>query len=436
MGEVAATKTGDPGFRGLAFRYYNHHDIPHPSMFRVLLALTLIPLSLRANPQRFEKPPHDYWTRALRDPFSVWLEKVAKGEAVVPTGSEIEVMRGFLKIFSVPVSSQMMVYSATSRQTIISPYRPRALYFKEDLYIGFVPGGRIEVASIDPEAGPVFRIFNFPQGDRAVIQPDRSDRCMQCHAGHDNHQLPKLVIDSVIVNHEGGSLETWRTVKFGHEVPLSERFGGWHLTGRHNMGHGNQLGQLSQGRLTVMENPPGSLFDLNRYPLPVSDILPQLLHDHQAGFHNLITEAVYKFRELTAPEHGPLTPDDEKELDRHAEEIVSYLLFKNEAKLPPGGITGYPDYVKDFQANRRPGPGGLSLKDLDLNTRLFRHRCSYMLYSDHWNGLPAPVRDRCWRRMKVLLSANDPGHAAWLPAEERAAIRQILAATLPEYPRD
>ena len=53
----------------------------------------------------------------------------------MPTGDEITVVRGFLKILNVPVSSQMLVYSATSRQRIISPHRPRALYFNEDLYI-------------------------------------------------------------------------------------------------------------------------------------------------------------------------------------------------------------------------------------------------------------------------------------------------------------
>jgi hypothetical protein len=403
-----------------------------PDLRQLVFVLALLPSMLRADPQRFEKPPHDYWTRPLRDPFTLWLDKVAKGEATVPTGSEIEVVRGFLKVFNIPVTSQMIVYSATSRQRIISPRRPRALYFNEEVYLGYVPGGRIEVASIDPEAGPVFRIFDFPRGENATIRPDRSDRCMQCHAGHDNHQLPKLVVDSVIVNEAGGSLETWRTVKFGHEVPLSERFGGWHLTGGHNLTkhHGNTLGQLANGRLTIFENPPGQRFSLANYPLPTSDILPQLLHDHQAGFHNLITEAVYQFRELTAPEHGPLTAADEKELDRHAVEIVACLLFQREAKLPPGGITGDPAYITDFLADRRPSDDGLSLKDVDLKTRLFRHRCSYMIYSNHWSALPAPIKDRCWSYLKRLLG-DAAGHAEWLPATERAAIRRILAATLP-----
>src|SRR5688500_19184813 len=100
---------------------------PIPALLCTCLSIVLCPALARAVPQRFEKPPHDYWTRPLRDPFSLWLQKVEKGEATVPTGNEIEVMRGFLKIFGIPVTSQMIVYSATSRQRIISPYRPRAV---------------------------------------------------------------------------------------------------------------------------------------------------------------------------------------------------------------------------------------------------------------------------------------------------------------------
>ena len=407
-----------------------------PRFFIAAILLLLLPALAGAAPQRFESPPHDYWTRPLTDPFTRWLEKVQRGEAASPTGDELAVVRAYLKIFDVPVTSQMLVYSATSRQRIISPHRPRALYFNEDLYIGFVPGGRIEVASVDPAAGPVFRIFDFPRGERAMILPDRSDRCMQCHAGHDNNELPKLIMDSVIVNREGGSLETWRTAKFGHEVPLSQRFGGWHLTGGHHLTnhHGNTLGELSGGKLTVMANPPGKLFDPANYPLPTSDILPQLLHDHQAGFHNLLTEAAYRQRELLAAGKGTLKAADEKELDGLAGDIADYILFKTEAKLPPAGITGDPDYITGFLANRRTTTGGHSLKDLDLQTRLFRYRCSYMLYSQHWTELDPGIKARCWSRLKTLLHDRDPGHAVWLPANERADIRRVLASTLTDAP--
>ena len=50
-----------------------------------------------------------------------------------------------------PVSSQLLLFSASSLQSeIINPRNPRALYFNEDTYVGFVPGGKIEVISMDP----------------------------------------------------------------------------------------------------------------------------------------------------------------------------------------------------------------------------------------------------------------------------------------------
>jgi hypothetical protein len=137
---------------------------------------------------------------------------------------------------------------------------------------------------------------------------------------------------------------------------------------------------------------------------------------------------------LTMPEHGPLTADDEKELDRHAVEIVSYLLFQKEAKLPAAGIAGDPSYMKDFAANRRPSADGLSLKDFDLKTRLFRHRCSYMIHTGQWEKLPPLIKDRCWVYLKRLLAPEGNAVAPWLPGNERAAIRRILGATLPDAP--
>jgi hypothetical protein len=50
----------------------------------------------------------------------------------------------------------MLVFSVTSLQKeIISPRRPRSLYFNDDTYVAYVPGGKIEVISLDPELGGI-----------------------------------------------------------------------------------------------------------------------------------------------------------------------------------------------------------------------------------------------------------------------------------------
>ena len=72
-----------------------------------------------------------------------------------------------------------------------------------------------------------------------------------------------------------------------------------------------------------------------------------------------------------------------------------------------------------------------SLRDLDGQTRLLRQRCSYMIYSAAFTGLPAPLRQRVLRDLAAALDGSSAG--SHLPTEERAAVRQILAETLPEF---
>ena len=119
-------------------------------------------------------------------------------------------------------------------------------------------------------------------------------------------------------------------------------------------------------------------------------------------------------------------------MDRLAAEIAEYLLFRKEAALPGQGIAGDPVFMKDFAASAKKTPEGDSLKEFDLKTRLMKYRCSYMIYSRQWVDMPAALKERCWSRLQVLLGSYGPGAADWLPAEERSAIRRILAATLPE----
>jgi hypothetical protein len=47
-----------------------------------------------------------------------------------------------------------------------------------------------------------------------------------------------------------------------------------------------------------------------------------------------------------------------------------------------------------------------SLRDFDLNTRLFRYPLSYMIYSEVFDSLPAPARDRLLRRIWDELKAG------------------------------
>ena len=386
-----------------------------------------------------DDPPHNYRLRTPQDRFTRLKAALESGEIALDRSSEKAFLVSLLKALNVPVTSQMLVFSTTSLQlNVISPANPRALYFNEDLYVGFIPRGRLEIVSLDPELGGIFYIADIPDETRA-FRAERSDRCMNCHVSEDTRYVPGLAIRSVIPGPGGGSLEGYRRGESGHGIPFNQRFGGWHVTGRHGITNhlGNLTGRMTAGEIITISNPPGSRFSFEKYPVATSDILPQLLHEHQAGFVNRVVEAGYRSRAALHASNGKLTPAQATELDEQAKIITRYVLFADEVPLSAGGVEGDAAYKADFLSTRRATADGISLKDFDLRTRLFKHRCSYMIYSPVFAGLPVPMKERIYRALASALNTTNPNKDyAYLPAAEKEAIRRILAATLPDFPTD
>jgi len=385
-----------------------------------------------------DRPPHEYHTRQPRDRFTKLKDDLESGRLPVDRSSEKAFVESLLRALEIPLSSQMLVFSTTSLQLrMITPANPRALYFNEDIYIGWVPGGQIEVLSLDPELGAIFYIFDPPRNDLPV-RAARSARCMNCHAADDTGHVPGLLVKSVLSGERGGSLKSFRIEQTGHQIPFAERFGGWYVTGDTRLSTvlGNTFGRYVDGTLTKAPLEPGRYFDFARYPVATSDVLPQLVHEHQAGFVNRVVEAGYRARTYLHAGNGQLSEAHGKLLDEQARLITRYLLFADEAPLPPGGVRGDTAYQTDFLKTRRAAPGGASLKDFDLRTRLFRHRCSYMIYSPVFTALPAALKQRIYAELAVALHPAQPAAVyAYLPAPEKQAIRAILRATVPDLAR-
>jgi hypothetical protein len=99
---------------------------------------------------------------------------------------------------------------------------------------------------------------------------------------------------------------------------------------------------------------------------------------------------------------------------------VRELLFLDEAPLT-GPVTGTSTFVDDFVATGPRDRQGRSLRELDLNTRLLKYRCSWLIYSDAFDGMPNETKDYVYRRLDELLTG-----------EEGEAIGEILIATKPE----
>lgn len=393
-------------------------------------------LSAQVTYQDIHEPPHRYRDRTPTDSLTRLKNDLETGSIPLDRSSELAFLNSLLKALDIPASSQMLVYSTTSLQlSLISPSNPRALYFNEDLYLGYIPGGKIEIISIDPDLGGIFYIFDIPKTDRP-LKIERSARCMNCHSGSETGYVPGLVIKSVIPGPTGGSLNAYRVDQHGHSIPYADRFGGWHVTGKHGITKhwGNLIGDSNAGILTLHTNPPGKNFRFERFLSATSDVLAQTLHEHQAGFINRMVEATYRARTLLHLNPGTLGPEPVAELEDQARKLTRYLLFADEAPMPLGGIEGDATFRTEFRRNRRLSADGISLKDFELNTRLFKHRCSYMIYSPLIQGAPAILKDAL-RRHLILALQETPAHSEfqYLPAAEKAAIRRILKATSTEF---
>ena len=382
-------------------------------------------------------PAHEYHTRELNDPFTRLIADFESGKRELDNRSGKAFIASLLEHLDVPASSQLLVFSRTSLQTRrISGSNPRALYFNENVYVGYIPGGKVEIISLDPDLGGIFYIFDIPKRDELPVI-ERSGRCMNCHAVAETRRVPGLSIRSVIPGSNWGKLVSFRNKQIGHQVPFSERFGGWHVTGEPGLTDhkGNRIGRKEGGKIVTDVIEPGTEFDWSAYLAWTSDILPHLLLEHQAGFVNLALEATYRGRTYQHIGKGKFKPENVAVLHGLAEELVGYLLFAGEAKFPAGGIRVDPQCREDFLADRKEASNGISLKDLDLETRLFKHRCSYLIYSDVFQATPDLFRQRVYQVLGEAISTEKPDpDFAYLSGTEKKAIRGILRETLSDLP--
>src|SRR6185436_7627648 len=157
---------------------------------------------------------------------------------------------GLLRKLKINTNSQMFVFSKTSFQRDrISPQRPRALYFNDDVYVGYVHGSRmLEVAAIDPKLGGVFYTLDQENGRPKFA---RNDQCLECHASAKTLGVPGPLVRSFPCD-ENGMVDLGQgTSLVTHRTPLIERWGGWYVTGSSGgQAHrGNLIGKAAYDRL-------------------------------------------------------------------------------------------------------------------------------------------------------------------------------------------
>ena len=384
----------------------------------------------------FLDPIHQYDEIEPNDPFSKIRTKLESSKINSESESPNEYLASLLEELSISIHSQLLVYSTTSLQlSKISPQNPRAIYFSDDIYLGYVPGGQIEVIGIDPTLGAIPYIFNIPT-DTDVEHPliHRSSRCMNCHASQDIGGIPGLLISSVVPGPGGGTIDRFRKDLTGHNIQFNDRFGGWHITG-HNpftKSWANHSGIMENGQIKRIENPPGTKFRWDKYITNSSNLIAHLLLEHQVGFTNRCIEINYKFRELThnqnlTSENIPLSNFLEKKSDT----LLSYILFKNEAKLPPDTKFGNPTFISDFERKHDAPAFSNGLRKLNLKTRLLENRCSYMIFSNSFLGLPGQFKKVLLRKLKFILEKKEGTNLfSYLSNSERKNILHILSQSI------
>jgi hypothetical protein len=381
-------------------------------------------------------PAVAYAAQQPHDAIAQLNEKLAAGSTTLTYEPGSGYLRSVLSALDVPLESQLAVFSKTSVQArIISPVNPRTLFFNDRVVVGWPRGGFIEAAALDPKLGVVF--YNLNQQASASPQFARGNGCLACHVSVEaTLGVPGMLLRSEAARADGLPMRQLGNEVVDHRLPVSKRWGGWYVTGRDvtvaSRGNLMMRDETDEGFLTIpkaiaAETLQGK-FDLAGYLSPYSDIVALMVVDHQLHMMNLLARLSWEARAAEGKSDAAAL------VDGVAREVVDYLLFVDEASLPTA-VQGSSGFAERFSARGPKDSRDRSLYQLDLTTRLLRYPCSYMIYSDAFDGLPAGARDAVYRRMYAVLSGAEPtSRYSRLSPSDRRAIIDILRETKRDLP--
>jgi hypothetical protein len=402
----------------------------------------------------------NYTNTQPTDPVAQLQKRVDSGQATLTYEPKHGYLASVLKDLHVPIDSQGLVFSRTSLQVdFIAPWTPRALYYNDDVYVGYVQNGPImEIASVDPNLGAIF--YTLKQQPSAHPTFERQGAtCLQCHdSASTTGGVPGFIMRSVYSDKFGYPIDTPDGTTTD-ATPWEHRWGGWYVTGTHAPAPtmGNMMAPMTLHDIGNVPNyianvklPTGSVtdlsskFDTSAYLAPGSDIVALLVLAHQTHVHNLITMANYDTRKALYTEkladvemgttadgqHSPLTM---MRVKGAADRLARGMMFARDASFP-GPVKGTSGFAEEFQARGPKDRQGRSLRDLDLQTRLFKYPLSYLVYSDDFDALPQLVKGFVYQRIFDVLSGQDknPDYDEFSAADKKAAL-DILEETKPDF---
>jgi len=411
------------------------------------ISLTFLLVAEVAAQFEFDKEPLNYKTAEVDDAVFQLSKKLEQGLLKLEWDENRGWLPSLLKHLNITDSSQTLVFTKTSLQlNKISPSNPRAIYFNDETYVGFVPGGDfIELSAVDPNLGAIFYSIQ-QQIEQPYIARDQS-RCMTCHGTNKTQGVPGYLVRSVFPSESGHPHYEMGTITTDHRTDFKERFGGWYVTGNHGeMRHrGNAIAKKNDPPIDFetganLVRLPDRIKTKN-YMTATSDVVALMLLEHQSQMHNYITKANYETRQALhyQQEMNRITERPEeyqlesttRRIESAAEKLLEYMLFCGEYQLESPIAKDSP-FVNYFASLGPRDSRNRSLHDFDLQTRMFRYPCSFLIYSDSFEGLPEPVLAYLARRIHEVLSGQDQSKTfSHLSAEDRKAILEILAETKP-----
>lgn len=381
-----------------------------------------------------------YPTHATNDPIAKLQQKIDSGQVKLDYDPKWGYLPSLLKHLNVNTDSQMLVFSKTSFQgPKISPKKPRALYFADNVAVGFVQDGDLmEFAATDPTQGVIFYTLEREKTDKPSFLR-RTDQCISCHLIPGTLNVPGLLATSVIPSPDGSPRFAAAAVIVDSRTQLDQRWGGWYVTGT--------AGGLQSRANAVAPNPdqPDVLdlkntenltslagrLDTSAYLEPTSDLVALMTLEHQTRVTDLITRLGWETRIAIAD--GKLKEEHDR-LDFVTNELVAYMLFADEARMRER-MAGVSTFTKTFPERGPRDKQGRSLRDFDLKTRLFKYPLSYMIYDAAFDALPDLAKQQVYSKLFNVLTGKDSSERfARLTPQDRRAILEILGDTKPDLP--
>ena len=370
------------------------------------------------------------------NPVAALNDRLTAGTEALAFNDANGYLTAVLTALKVPVESQALVFSQNSLQgPLLNMHNPRAVFFNDTVAVGWVRGGDIlEVSAFDARQGTVF--YSLEQTKSGPPRFKRDNQCLACHLSWDTVGVPGMLLGSMypLPDDPNAYASGYVTVQGS---PLEQRWGGWWVTGDHGGAqHMGNVPVLTKDNKFKLAKPTQTLksveglFDLKGYPTPYSDVVSQLVLAHQVRMTNLITRTGWEARLAQAAPSADAT----SRVREAAVDLVDYMLFVDEEPLkrPVQGTAGF---TERFVSAGPRDTQGRSLREFDLQRRLFKYPCSYMIYSDAFDALLPAAKTAIYDRLQVVLSGKEtaPRYKV-LSAADRRAVLEILRATKSDLP--